>query len=251
MGEFYNPFSLEGKSILITGASSGIGQQTAIECSKMGAKVIACGRDEDRLNHVLACMEGDGHSIFAGDLLDVDKIKELVDAVSGIDGAVFSAGRGLTLPFLFSTREKFDEIFNINFFSNIELLRLLAKKKKFNAGGSVVFIASIGGTRRFSPGNSVYGTAKAALNSMVNFAAVELAPKKIRVNSICPGMIETPLIRKGTLSDDQLKSDMEQYPLKRYGKPEDVAMGCIYLLSNASSWVTGQSLVIDGGITAK
>lgn len=251
MGINYNPFSLEGKTILVTGASSGIGRQTAIECSKMGAKVIVCGRNQERLNETLSSMEGEGHVLFTGDLLEEGVINQLVLEIPNVDGAVLAAGRGLTLPFQFSTREKFDEIFNINFFSNVELLRMLAKKKKINANGSVVVIVSIGGTKKFAPGNGIYGAAKAALNSMVHFAAIELAPKKVRVNGICPGMIDTPLIHRGTISDEQLKLDAENYPLKRYGKPEDVAMGAVYLLSEASSWVTGHSLVIDGGMTAK
>ena len=251
MGVTYNPFSLERKTILVTGASSGIGRQTAIECSKMGAKIIACGRNEERLAEVISVLDGEGHVSFAGDLIENENIKKLVETIPNIDGALFAAGRGLTLPFQFSTREKFDEIFNINFFSNVELLRMLAKKKKINANGSVVLIVSIGGTKKFAPGNGIYGAAKAALNSIVHFAALELASKKIRVNGICPGMIDTPLIHRGTISDEQLKLDAENYPLKRYGKPEDVALGAVYLLSEASSWVTGHSLVIDGGITAK
>jgi NAD(P)-dependent dehydrogenase (short-subunit alcohol dehydrogenase family) len=251
MGIAYNPFSLEGKTILVTGASSGIGRQSAIECSKMGAKIVACGRDKDRLAEVLASLEGDGHSSFAGDLTESNNINKIVETVPNIDGALFAAGRPLTLPFKFSTREKFDSIFNINFFSNIELLRLLAKKKKLNTDCSIVFIVSVGGTSKFGPGNCVYGASKAALNSMVRYCAIELAPNKIRVNGICPGMIDTPLIHRGIISEEQLKNDTEKYPLKRYGKPEDIAMGAIYLLSNASSWVTGHSLVIDGGISAK
>lgn len=247
----YNPFSLDGKTILVTGASSGIGRQTAIECSKMGARIVACGRNEERLAEVVTNLDGEDHISFAGDLVENENINKLVEFVPNIDGAVLAAGQGLTLPFLFSTRKKFDEIFNINFFSNIELLRILTKKKKFNLEASVVFIISIGGTKSFLPGNGVYGAAKAALNSMVHYCAVELAPKKIRINGICPGMIDTPLIHRGTISEDQLSADAERYPLKRYGKPEDIAMGAVYLLSNASSWVTGHSLVIDGGITAK
>ena len=247
----YNPFSLEGKIVLITGASSGIGRATAIECSKMGATLIICGRNEDRLKETLNSLEGEGHTTFVGDLTEQDKIEELVNSCGNVDGVVLSAGRGLTLPFNFSSREKFDEIFNINFFSPIELLRLLNKKKKIANNGSVVTIVSIGGTGRYSVGNSIYGASKAALNSMVHFCAQELSGRLIRVNGVCPGMVETPLIRRGTLTDEQLKEDMGKYPLKRYGKPEDVAMGVIYLLSDAASWVTGHSLVIDGGITAK
>ena len=251
MGITYNPFSLEGKTILVTGASSGIGQSTAIECSKMGAKLIVCGRNKERLDQALSMLEGDGHSLFEGDLLDQDTIERLVKEVPLLDGVVLSAGRGLTLPFQFCSRDKFDDIFNINFFSPVELLRLLSKKKKINQNGSVVFIVSIGGILKYTLGNSVYGTAKAALQSMVHYTAVELASKKVRVNGICPGMVDTPLIHGGTITEEQHAKDMENYPLKRYGKPKDIAYGAVYLLSDASSWVTGTSLVIDGGVTAK
>lgn len=251
MGINYNPFTLEGKTILITGASSGIGRTTAIECSKMGAKIIACGRNKERLQETLNKLEGNGHSIFEGDLLEQDVIEKLIKEVPILDGLVLSAGRGLTLPFQFCTREKFDDIFNINFFSPMEILRLLTKKKKLAQHSSVVVIVSIGGTMRYSVGNSIYGSAKAALDSMIHFCAHELAYKKVRVNGISPGMVNTPLIKKGTLTEEQLKEDMDKYPLKRYGEPEDIAYGAIYLLSNASSWVTGHSIVIDGGITTK
>ena len=247
----YNPFTLEGKTILVTGASSGIGQAIAIECSKMGAKIIACGRNKERLEETLSKLIGCGHVSFEGDLLNQTIIEDLVKEVPMLDGVVLSAGKGLTLPFQFCTRDKFDDIFNINFFSPVELLRLLSKKKKLAQNSSVVCIVSIGGTRRFSVGNSIYGAAKAALNTMIHFCAQELASKKIRVNGILPGMVNTPLIRKGTLTEEQLKADMDKYPLKRYGEPEDIANGAIYLLSDASSWVTGHSLVIDGGVTAK
>lgn len=247
----YNPFSLTGKTILVTGASSGIGQSCAIEASKLGANIIACGRNRERLIQTLSRLEGSNNTIFEGDLLEQESLERLVEGVPLLDGVVFSAGRGLTLPLQFSSRDKFDTVFNINFFSPVELLRLLVKKKKLNKSCSIVMIVSIGGVRRFTVGYSVYGTAKAALQSMVRFAALELSPKKIRVNGICPGMVNTPLIHKGTLTSEQLEADMSDYPLKRYGEPEDVAFGAMYLLSDASSWVTGTSLVIDGGITMK
>ena len=234
---------------MVTGASSGIGRAIAIECSKMGAQLLICGRNRERLDEVCSLLEGEGHQCFVGDLTQDSAIKELIAEVDQLDGCVFSAGRGLTLPFQFATREKFDEIFSINFFSPVELLRLLVKKKKFHLNSSIVFVDSIGGTRIFSIGSAVYGSSKAALLSIVKFCAKELAPKKIRVNSVNPGMVNTPLIRRGTLTEEQLKEDMEKYPLKRYGEPEDIAYGVIYLLSDASSWVTGQALVIDGGIT--
>ena len=245
----HNPFNLEGKRVLITGASSGIGKAAAIECANMGAKVIICGRNQERLDSVLSQLDGDGHEYFNGDLTEASIIESLVNRIDKINGVVLSAGRGMTLPFQFATREKFDEIFNINFFAPVEILRLLVKKKKFNPNSSIVFICSIGGTGRFSVGNSIYGSAKAALQSMMRFCAIELAPKKIRVNCINPGMVNTPLIRLGSISEEQMQKDMAAYPLKRYGEPEDIAYGILYLLSDASSWVTGQSLVIDGGIS--
>lgn len=247
----YNPFSLEGKTVLITGASSGIGKATAIECSKMGGKIIICGRNQERLQETFSQLEGEGHSTFEGDLLEQETIERLVNEAPQLDGVMLSAGKGMTLPFQFCTREKFDDIFNINFFSPVEIVRLLSKNKKLKHGCSIVVIVSIGGTRRFTVGKSVYGSAKAALDSMIHFWAQELATKKIRVNGICPGMVNTPLIHKGTITEEQLKEDMNTYPLKRYGEPEDIANGAIYLLSDASSWITGHSLVIDGGVTTR
>lgn len=247
----YNPFSLEGKTILVTGASSGIGQACAIECSRLGANVIICGRNRERLESTISLMIGENNTFFEGDLVQQETIEKLVKEVPTIDGVVMSAGKGLTLPFQFCTREKFDDIFNINFFTPVELLRLLSKKKKLRQGSSVVMIVSIGGVRRCTVGNSVYGAAKSALQSIVRFSAQELASKKIRVNGICPGMINTPLIQTGKISTEQLHADMALYPLKRYGEPSDVAYGAVYLLSDASSWVTGTALIIDGGITAR
>ena len=247
----YNPFSLTGKTVLVTGASSGIGRASAIEISRLGAKVIMCGRDHERLTQTRLSLEGEGHTVFEGDLLEPDTIDRLVAEVPVLDGIVLSAGKGLTLPFQFCDREKFDDIFNINFFSPLELLRQLFKKKKLRPGASVVMIASIAGTGRRSVGNAVYGSAKAALQTMVRYTALELAPKKIRVNGVCPGMVNTPFIHSGALTEEQLEQDKASYPLKRYGEPEDIAHGVAYLLSDASSWVTGTSLVIDGGITAK
>ncbi len=245
----YNPFSLEGKTLLVTGASSGIGRAIAIECSRMGAHVIATARNKERLEETLAALDGEGHEIVIADLTNADDMGNLLSSIKTVDGVVLCAGKGLTLPVQFAIREKFNDIFDINFFAPVELLRQLYKKKKINKDGSVVIIASIGGTRNFYVGNSIYGASKAALNSMMKFCAKEFAPRKIRVNSICPGMVETPLIHHGTISDEQLQTDIERYPLKRYGRPEDIAYLSVYLLSDASSWVTGQDFVIDGGST--
>ena len=249
MDSDYNPFSLDGKTILVTGASSGIGQETAIQCSKMGAKVVITARNEERLKETFDSLEGDEHILFLAELTDQSQVESLVSQLPTLHGVVLCAGKGMTLPFPFCTREKYDDIFNVNFFAPIELLRLLVKKKKLAQGSSVVFVSSIGGVESFSLGNGVYGASKAALNSTMRFCARELATKKIRVNCVNPGMVNTKLIQGGIISDEQHKLDMENYPLKRYGEPEDIAYGIIYLLSNASSWVTGHSLIIDGGVT--
>lgn len=247
----YNPFSLENKRILITGASSGIGRTTAIECSKMGAKIIACGRNESRLSETMDLLVGDGHEFFSGDLSQNMFVEELVSRIDAVDGAVLAAGQTVVQPILFSSKEKFIELYNNNLFPNIELLRLLVKQKKIMREGSIVYIVSIGGTTIFESGMSIYGSAKSALNAFIRYAAVELAPKKIRVNGISPGAVDTPMIHEGKVSDEQLKIAIANCPLKRWGQPIDVASGAIYLLSNAASWVTGHTLIIDGGVSAR
>lgn len=245
----YNPFSLKGKTILVTGASSGIGRETAIQCSRMGARVIITARNEDRLGETLSQLEGEGHGKVIAELTRQEELEKLVDTIDTINGVVLCAGKGMTSPFPFSTRDKYDSVFDVNFFAPVELLRLLVKKKKLEKESSVVFVSSIGGIKSFQLGNGIYGASKAALNSTMKFCARELAAKKIRVNAVNPGMVNTQLIQGGAISEEQLKVDMERYPLKRYGEPQDIAYGIIYLLSDATSWVTGHSLVIDGGVT--
>ena len=244
-----NPFSLEGKTILVTGASSGIGKATSIECSQLGATVIISGRNQQRLQETFDLLEGSDchHQMIVADLTNPENIQMMLEKMPQIDGVVLCAGKGLTLPVQFSTPEHFSDIFDVNFFSPIELLRLLYKKKHINKNGSVVLLSSLGGVGLFGGCNSIYGASKSALNSMMKFCAKEFASRGIRVNSICPAMVETPFIHRGTISDDQLKQDVDRYPLKRYGTPHDIAYMAIYLLSNASTWVTGQAFVIDGG----
>ena len=245
----YNPFSLASKTVLITGASSGIGRETALECARMGASVVITGRDKDRLDETLQLIESDDKTAIIADLTVADDVERLIEALPSLDGAVLCAGNSMTLPLQFGTRDKFDDMFDINFFAPVELLRMLYKKKRLNKGASVVLIASIGGTHSFMPGNGIYGASKAALNSVMKYAAREFASRRIRVNSICPGMVDTPLIHRGTITEEQLAEDAKRYPLGRYGKPSDIAHGAVYLLGDASSWLTGHDLVIDGGFS--
>ena len=249
MNTCYNPFSLSGKTILVTGASSGIGRATAIECSKMGAKLVITGRNENRLTDTYSKLEGEGHSMLIGDLTVHEDIERLVEALPKLDGTVLCAGVGMNILIPFATREKVERVYDVNFFSQIDLLRLLVKKKILNKNSSVVPISSIGGIKEFTYGHAIYGSSKAALRSWMKFASKEFGIKKIRVNVICPGMVETPLIHRGTITEEQLQEDAKKYPLGRYGKPEEIAYGAVYLLSDASAWITGISLIIDGGIS--
>ena len=232
-----NPFSLTGKTILITGASSGIGKASAIQCSAMGANVIITARDEQRLNQTFCSLDISKQNIsIIADLTNKEDIDRLICELPIIDGVMLCAGKSKRLPIQFITRESLDDLFNINFYAPVELLRLLYKKKKISKGGSVVLVDSIGGNTVFAPGAAMYGSSKAALNAMMRYCAKEFASRLIRVNCICPGMVDTPLIHRGDITAEQLEKDKDQYPLKRYGTPEDIAYSAVYLLSDASSW---------------
>ena len=242
-------FSLQGKKILITGATSGIGRQVAIDCARFGAQLILSARSEERMEEVMAILDGDSHSSILGDLTEPETIKRIVSSIDSVDGIVLCAGIGKTLPFKFCTRDNFDEVYEVNFFSQLELLRNLVRGKHISKNASVVFMSSIGGLNVFTPGNIIYGSSKAALDSAMKFCALELAPN-IRVNSIMPGMINTSLIKnRSAFSSEQLANDIKKYPLGRYGETDDISSGVIFLLSAASKLITGQTLVIDGGRT--
>ena len=245
----YNPFSLINKTILVTGASSGIGKATAIECSKMGAKVIITARNEEKLKETLSLLEGDGHQMIIADLSNTDEIDNLVSQLPEINGLVNNAGKTITLPCNFITEEKLADIVSVNMTAPILLFSKLLKKKKLIKGSSVVFTSSINGIKTGSVGSSMYCATKGALSGFVKTAAIEYATKQIRVNWVCPGMINTNILEFGVVTEEQLVEDAKKYPLGRYGEPKEVAYAIIYLLSDASSFVTGTNLVIDGGFT--
>lgn len=242
----YNPFSLEGKTILVTGASSGIGRATAIECSKMGASVIITGRNEERLNETFKALEGDGHQQIVADLTNQEDIDNLVSQICALDGLVNNAGLGRNKPIGFIKMDDLEYVYQTNVFACILLTKSLLKKKKINKGGSLVFTSSIS-SRLNTPGIAMYASSKAAVSSFMRSCAVELGEKQIRSNAVLPGMVETKLITRGDYTEEDLDKDRNLYPLKRYGKPHEIAYAIIYLLSDASSWVTGTSLVVDGG----
>lgn len=242
-----NPFSLTGKTILITGASSGIGKATAIECSKMGAKLIITGRNGERLNETFHALEGEGHKQIVCDLTNTALLETLVKDLPQIDGCVNNAGVGGKLPIAFIKKDSLQSILDINTIVPVLLTQLLVKNKKLKKGSSMVLTSSISGVYSVDIGNTMYSITKSAIDGFMKNSAVELAQKGIRVNSVNPGMVDTPINNIDSFTEEQKLKDIENYPLKRYGKPEDIAYGIIYLLSDASSWVTGTSLKIDGG----
>lgn len=244
-----NPFSLESKTIFVTGASSGIGKAIAIECSKMGAKVIISGRNEERLKETLSNLKGDNHEFVLADLSSKDDLIALHKRLPVLDGLVNCAGLTKVAPFAFATRESFEEVMNVNFFAPTELTRLLVKSKKISKNGSIVFISSVSGVYCSAVASSIYSSSKGAVNGLVKGVALDLASKGIRVNSVNPGMIDTDIFSDTAITQEQLNEDMKRYPLGRYGKPEEVAYAVIYLLSDASSWTTGSNILIDGGYT--
>lgn len=245
----YNPFSLEGKVILVTGASSGIGKATAIECSRMGAKLVITGRNEERLLETFSALEGEDHLYVVADLTDEQQMDKLVEQTPVLHGLVNNAGITETIPTQFIKRDKLEKILGINTIAPILLTQKILKKRKIGKGGSIVFTGSISGTICAAGGNVLYSTSKGAIKGFVKNAALDLSIKGIRVNEICPGMIDTHILDASIITSDQLELEASRYPMKRFGKPEEVAYGIIYLLSEASSFVTGTGIVIDGGFT--
>lgn len=244
----YNPFSLEGKTVLITGASSGIGAMTAIECSKMGATVLITGRNEERLNQTFVSLDvsyGAHHQMIIADLTDDDSLIALVNQIESIDGLVNNAGVNRVKPVAFIKQEDLEFVFQNNTWTAVNLTRMLCKKKKLKKNGSVVFTSSVSAFYN-APGRALYAGSKAALTSFMRSFAVELADKGIRANAVHPGMVETKMVAEN-LTEEELQNNLKEYPLNRFGKPEDVAWAIIYLLSDASSWVTGTSMLVDGG----
>ena len=246
MIENFNPFSLCGKQLLVTGASSGIGRIVAVVCSKMGASLIITGRNQKRLDETLNLLEGTSHKALIADLTSESETVSLVQSSPMLDGVVHCAGMGHRLPCKLLNASEIDKVMGINFKSTVILQSLILSAKKLNRSASVVFIASRAASSP-SVGNALYSASKGALISYAKCLALELAPRMIRVNCISPAMVWTDLIYEGGLTKEDLEKEQLKYPLKRYGKPEDVANLAVYLLSDASSWMTGSSLDLTGG----
>lgn len=246
MEETFNPFSLKGKSILVTGASSGIGQAVAIACAKMGATVVLTARSEVRLQETLQQMPEGNHLVVPADIVCSDQIQLLVETIPIVDGIVHCAGVGSRVPCKSLNQDSIDFVMKPNFEAPVLLQAAILSHKKLSKGASIVFIAS----RAYespSLGNAVYSASKGAIISYSKCLALELAPRQIRVNSICPAMVWTNLILQDAVTKEELEEAQKAYPLKRYGKPEDVANLALYLLCDASAWMTGSVIDLTGG----
>lgn len=242
----FNPFTLEGKTILVTGASAGIGKSIAVSCSRMGAKLVITGRNRERLEETKVEMFGEGHTAIPVDLTKISDLQSLAAQLPLLDGIVYCAGIGQRKVCKMLTPEDVDEVMNVNFKSNVLLQAELLRAKKIKKESSIVFLASRAASSP-SIGNAVYSASKGAVISYAKCLSLELAPRKIRVNCICPAMVWTDLILQGGLTREDLEEAQLQYPLKRYGQPQDVANLAIYLLSDASLWMTGSCVDLTGG----
>ena len=241
------PFHLTNKTILITGASSGIGRQAAIDCAVMGAHIIITARDAKRLDDTYQLLSGNGHHIAACDLLDEAAITSLSKNIPPLDGVVHCAGMVKPFPVQFINSQKIDETLHTNFYTAACLTSALFKAKKINDGASLVFLSSISGQYP-GKGNSMYAASKAALEAFAKTVAAEYAHKKIRANCISPAMVKTPMYDNSAEGEfkEAMDKHIAQYPLG-IGYPQDVANAIIFLLSQASRWITGINIFMDGG----
>jgi len=252
-----NPiFNLNNKNIIITGASSGIGRQCAITFSQLGANVILIARNKERLGDTYSKLDKGNHLFIPQDITEYNKLEEVINIavykVGKISGFVHSAGIEMTLPLRSMQPTYYEKMFSVNVITGFELSRIISKKKYINKeGASFVYISSIMGILGQS-GKTAYCSSKGALISGAKAMALELAKKNIRVNCILPGVVETEMSNKmfESLSDESKKEIINMHPLG-LGKPEDIANACTFLLSDASRWVTGTNLIIDGGYSAR
>lgn len=245
-----NPFSLTGKSILVTGASSGIGKSIAILCSKMGAAVYISARNEQRLQSTITEMPGETKHFIVADLTNQTSIDALADELPKLDGVVNCAGVWSNVLAKNVNQNEIDRVLRSNFEAPVLLQTSLLKNKKINKGASIVFIASMAAMTP-SIGTGLYSGSKGALISYAKCLGLELAPRKIRVNCISPAMVWTNFVKLDGLDEEMLKEDEKRYPLGRYGQPDDVAGLAAYLLCDESAWMTGNNIEITGGVYNK
>ena len=249
-------FSLSNKTILITGASSGIGRSCAVQCSKMGASLLLMGRNVDELNRTVSELQpGTKVEMIVADfskMVDLELvIAEKILTIGKIAGFIHCAGVEKTLPLKKQSSEVFQSIFDINVLAGFELAKIISLKKYKAEKASFVFIASVAGMVGES-GKTIYSASKGAVISGARSMSMELARSDIRVNSISPAMVKTPILEKmfDGIGEEATQNIIKKHPLG-IGEPEDVANACVFLLSDAAKWITGTNLVVDGGYTAQ
>ena len=240
---------LSNKHILVTGASSGMGRVFSQMIAKEGAIVTIVARNEERLQQTLDSLDGKGHDYKVCDLTDENQMKNIISDMIPIDGVVFCAGINDYVPVKFLKQEKIDRIFQTNYFSEILLTQMLLKRKLIKKGASLVYISSLSSVLGVQ-GTLLYASSKAAINSAVKVIAAELAPQGIRANAICPGIVKTEMLSGTNIDEEAFMKQAEDYPLG-LGTPEDVGNAVIYHLSDGSRWLTGQSMILDGGYSLK
>lgn len=240
----YDAFSLRGKTILVTGASSGLGQQIAISCAMRGAHIVATGRDAARLQATFDQLHGQGHVQIPADLTDAQDRAALAATAPKIDGLVHCAGKQMLSPIRQLREALMTEMYTIHFLAPVMLTQQLLQANKMAAGGSIIFMLSTSahiGTRGVGP----YSAMKSGLLGIIRCLAIESAKHRIRVNGISPSVVPTPMWGDAG-QNAQLEAQRARHPLG-LGTPDDVANAAIYLLADASRWVTGTTLVMDGG----
>jgi NAD(P)-dependent dehydrogenase (short-subunit alcohol dehydrogenase family) len=249
-------FCLDSKVIIITGASSGIGRECAIAASQLGARVVLLARDSVRLEQTLESMSGEGHLVVPHDITDYESlegiVKESVDKLGKISGFIHSAGIENTIPLRSMSAIDYELFFRINVISGFELARIISQKKHINQeGGSFVFISSVLGAAG-QPGKIGYCASKGAILTACKAMALELAPKKIRCNAVLPGAVMTEMTKAymERTPEEAVSAFVKMHPLGM-GQPEDVSCLCSFLLSDASKWITGTNINVDGGYSAQ
>ena len=242
-----SPLSLKDRHILVTGSSSGMGRVFAKMIATQGGRLTLLARNEERLSETLCQLEGKGHDIIVCDLTNEEQLKTAVAGIEPLDGIVLCAGINEFVPVKFVKQEKINRMFQTNYFSQLLMIQMLLKKKLVNKGASIVFISSVSSVIGVQ-GTLLYASSKGAINSAVRVLASELAGQRIRVNAILPGIVKTEMLSGTNISEEQFNNQEELYPLG-LGSPDDVGYAVLFHLADASKWLTGQCMILDGGLT--
>lgn len=247
MSDMQDPFSLTGKRVLVTGASSGIGKQIAITCSQMGAELVITGRNQDRLQATAASLHGEGHTVLPADLSQQEDIDMLAQQAGVLNGLVHAAGMSRLVPFRLMNKAHLGEIFDSNTFAPLLLTKALLAKKRIAANGSILFIAALS-SHSGALATSAYAASKSALLGAMRSLALEVAKQGTRANCLSPGYVRTPMLEGLGQGGGNMDALFDLTPLGM-GEPEDVAYASVFYLSDASRWITRNYFILDGGLS--